>query len=197
MNDDGVRQRGLEYAKYLAGIPSEVRARINERNRKQGDEEHKTFREKFQAGRCSVCGDALTTFDRAKPCPHWLLKPPGFGKEHFDLLTEKYSFIQLEHYLRWVANEGAFAKTSMTSLMKAVASLLNSRSNSRTCDGHSRAAQAISAGTKVAASSRNGPIGIFKCTSMKCRSFDTTILMRRFRSGTLAYLNTHAITPER
>ena len=45
-----------------------------------------------------------------KPCRHWLLKPDGFGKEHFDLLVKKHSWSVLENYLRWVANEGAFAQ---------------------------------------------------------------------------------------
>jgi hypothetical protein len=87
MTNDGVKQRGLAYAEYLSGLSPEERDRVNERNRKQGEKEHKAFHEKFQAGQCSICGDALTAFDPAKPCPHWLLKPDGFGKEHFELLT--------------------------------------------------------------------------------------------------------------
>lgn len=110
MTDDGVKQRGLAYAEYLSGLSPEERERINKRARKQGQDEHKAFHEKFQVGQCWVCGDALSAFDPAKPCPHWLLKPDGFGKEHFDLLTQKYSLVKLEHYLRWVANEEAFAK---------------------------------------------------------------------------------------
>lgn len=110
MIDDGVKQRGLAYAKYLSGLSTEERARINESTRKQGEEEHKAFHTKFQARQCWVCGDALTAFDPAKPCPHWLLKPDGFEKKHFEILVQKYSLIQLEHYLRWVANEEAFAK---------------------------------------------------------------------------------------
>lgn len=110
MVDDGVKQRGLAYAKFLSGLSPEERARINESARKQGEEEHKAFHEKFQAGQCWVCGDALTVFDSAKPCPHWLLRPNGFEKKHFETLVQKYSLIRLEHYLRWVANEEAFAK---------------------------------------------------------------------------------------
>jgi hypothetical protein len=110
MNDDGVKQRGLAYAEYLSALSPEERGRINERDRKQGEEEHKAFHEKFEAGQCWVCGDALSVFDPTNPCPHWLLKPNGFGKEHFELITRKYSLIKLEHYLRWIANEEAFAK---------------------------------------------------------------------------------------
>jgi hypothetical protein len=110
MTDDGIKQRGLAYAEYLSALSAEEQGRINERARKQGEEEHKAFHEQFQAGRCWVCGEALSAFDPAKPCPHWLLKPEGFGKGHFEQLARKYSLIRLEHYLRWVANEEAFAK---------------------------------------------------------------------------------------
>lgn len=110
MTDDSVKQRGLDYAKQLSELSAGEEAQINERARKQGMEEHKAFREKFKAGQCWVCGNTLSSFDLAKPCPHWLLKPDGFGKEHFELITKQYGLIKLEHYLRWVANEEAFAK---------------------------------------------------------------------------------------
>jgi hypothetical protein len=57
MTADGIKQRGLAYAEYLSGLTPEERRRINERNRKQGEEEHKAFHEKFQAGQCWICGD--------------------------------------------------------------------------------------------------------------------------------------------
>lgn len=94
----------------LSNLSPEERQHMSECNRKQGEEEHKAFHEKFQSGQCWICGDALTAFNSDKPCPHWLLKPDGFGKDHFGLLTQKYSLIKLEHYLRWVANEEVFAK---------------------------------------------------------------------------------------
>jgi hypothetical protein len=109
MTDD-IKQRGLAYAERLAGLSPEEQARENELARKQGNKEHKAFQEKFQAGQCWVCGDSLSAFVPDKPCPHWLLKPEGFGKEHFEPITKKFGLVKLEHYLRWVANEEAFAK---------------------------------------------------------------------------------------
>ncbi len=109
MSDD-VKTRGLAFAKFLSGVSPEERDRVNALSRKEAEEQHKVFHERFQAGQCSFCGAALTAFDPAKPCRHWLLKPDGFGKEHFELLAHKYSLAVLENYLRWVANEEAFAK---------------------------------------------------------------------------------------
>jgi hypothetical protein len=109
MTED-LRTRGLEFANRLAALPPEERARGKALSRKEELEQHKAFREKFKAGKCSFCGEALTSFDVASPCRHWLLKPDGFGKEHFERLAEHHSWSVLENYLRWVANEGAFAR---------------------------------------------------------------------------------------
>jgi hypothetical protein len=108
--DDVAKQRALSFVKFLAEMSPERRARANEHIRQVATEEHKCFSEAFKAGQCCFCGDALTSFDQAKPCRHWLLKPEGFGKEHFSLLAHQHSWSILENYLRWVANEEAFAK---------------------------------------------------------------------------------------
>jgi hypothetical protein len=109
MTENG-KQRASSFAKFLAGMSPEDWARANERNREQALEEHKSFSEAFKAGQCCFCGDLLTSFDRTKPCRHWLLKPEGFDKEHFELLATRHSWSVFEGYLRWVANEEAFAK---------------------------------------------------------------------------------------
>ena len=84
-----IKAGGLDFAKFLSQVP---RARINERNRKEAIEQHKQFREAFSAGQCSFCGQPLKNFDVANPCRHWLLKPDGFRKEHFELLAKKHSW---------------------------------------------------------------------------------------------------------
>jgi hypothetical protein len=104
------KQLGLEFAKRLANVSPEERARINERNLKEALEQHKRFSDGFKTARCYLCGDALTDFNESKPCQHWLLKPKGFSKHHLERLAAKHSWAVLEHYLRWVANEEAVAK---------------------------------------------------------------------------------------
>jgi hypothetical protein len=110
MTAEDIKQRGLRFAEFLAGMSPQERARINEHNLQQTRADHKRFTEAFKAGQCYLCGDALTSFDQAKPCEHWLLKPDGFGKEHFERLAQQHGWAVLENYLRWVANEEAFAK---------------------------------------------------------------------------------------
>ncbi len=106
---DDSRKRG-SFARFLSGLSPEERERANERNRQEALKQHKLFEEAFKAGQCCFCGARLTAFDEAKPCRHWLLKPDGFGKEHFELLAKEHSWSVLENYLRWVANEEAFAQ---------------------------------------------------------------------------------------
>ena len=76
-NTMDTKQLGFEFAKRLANMSPEERARINERNLKEALEQHKRFSDAFKTGRCYLCGDALTDFNESKPCQHWLLKPKG------------------------------------------------------------------------------------------------------------------------
>jgi hypothetical protein len=98
------------FAEYLASLSPDELARINEEQRAEAAEEHKQFTEAFRAGQCNFCGDALTIFSSERPCRHWLLKPEGVRKEHIEQIAEQFSWMILENYLRWVANEEAFAK---------------------------------------------------------------------------------------
>jgi hypothetical protein len=107
---EDIKQRGLAFAKFLASMSPEERERVNERNRQETLEQHERFSQAFKAGQCYICSDALTNFDEAKPCLHWLLKPEGFSKEHFERLANQHSWAIFENYVRWVANEEAVAK---------------------------------------------------------------------------------------
>ena len=105
-----IRKQAQSFANFMASLAPEEVARVNELNRKEATEQHKQFSEAFKADRCSFCDDALTSFDPAKPCRHWLLKPNGVRKEHIEQIATQLSWSILENYLRWVANEEAFAK---------------------------------------------------------------------------------------
>jgi hypothetical protein len=107
---ESINQRAQSFAKFMSGLPPEEIARVNDLSRKEAAEQHKQFTEAFKAGRCSFCGDALTAFDPAKPCRHWLLKPEGVRKEHIEEIATLFSWSVLENYVRWLANEEAFAK---------------------------------------------------------------------------------------
>jgi hypothetical protein len=98
------------FAQFMASLPKSEIDRVNELNRKEAVAQHLAFREAFKAGTCSFCGDLLSSFDASKPCRHWLLKPEGVRKEHVKQLATQLSWMILENYVRWVANEEAFAQ---------------------------------------------------------------------------------------
>jgi hypothetical protein len=187
---ESVREPGLSFAKFLSGVSSEERARINDLSRREALKEHKLFTEAFKAGQCSFCGEALTSFDRNQPCRHWLLKPDGFGKEHFESLAALHSLGVLENYLRWVANEDAFAKNINDLPDEGTGKLVELTIKS---SGRSRAAQAIWTGTKVAASIRNDHIITFRCMSMESHSSGTMISTSPYPPKTSASLSICAL----
>ncbi|MBR0896806.1 hypothetical protein JQ616_17740 [Bradyrhizobium tropiciagri] len=99
-----------DFAQFMASLPRSEIDRVNALNRAEAETQHKAFSEAFKAGKCSFCGGALTSFDASKPCRHWLLKPEGVRKEHIEKLATQLSWGNLENYVRWVANEEAFAQ---------------------------------------------------------------------------------------
>jgi hypothetical protein len=104
------RPSAQTFAQFMASLPREEINRVNELNRREAREQHKAFSEAFKAGSCSFCGGTLASFDIDRPCRHWLLKPEGVRKEHIELLAARLSWSILENYVRWVANEEAFAQ---------------------------------------------------------------------------------------
>ena len=98
------------FAQFMASLPREEIERVNELNRKEAMAQHTAFSAAFKAGSCSFCGGLLTDFDAGNPCRHWLLKPEGVRKEHIERLATELSWGVLENYVRWVANEEAFAQ---------------------------------------------------------------------------------------
>jgi hypothetical protein len=98
------------FGEFLKNMPPEVRQRMNAMERKRAEAEHAEFRAAFQAGKCSTCGGELTSFDKSQPCLHWMLRPAGFTKWDFPAVYERYGCFQIQAFLRWVANEEAFAR---------------------------------------------------------------------------------------
>lgn len=82
----------------------------NEAEVRRANAQHQEFQDRFRTGKCYLCVQSLDTFEVERPCIHWLLKPVGFKKWNFKAITEKYGFLQIEAFLRWVASEEAFAR---------------------------------------------------------------------------------------
>lgn len=105
-----LRDKGKEFAKFMESLSQDKIDDINKLQLKEAEEEYNRFKASFSDGNCYLCTKPLNSFSRKKPCLHWLLKPKGFKKNDFRVLSEKFGIFQIQSYLRWVANEEAFAK---------------------------------------------------------------------------------------
>ncbi|HEU5048520.1 MAG TPA: hypothetical protein VFT64_11835 [Rickettsiales bacterium] len=108
--NEKIREKGQYFAKFLESLPQAERTRGNQLQLQQAEAEHRQFRNDFHHRSCYLCHKPLASFTTNIPCLHWLLKPSGFKKSDFLTLIKKYGFFQTQTYLRWVANEEAFAR---------------------------------------------------------------------------------------
>lgn len=96
--------------KVFESLDEETISRMNEEGRKKAEESYHRFVECFDQGICSQCGSPLKTFSAKKPCLHWLLRPNGLKKKHFNEFWSRFGYFRMEAYLRWVANHHEPAK---------------------------------------------------------------------------------------
>lgn len=98
-----LQKNASDAQEFLESLPVEVIEAINKKTRESGDEEFQQFKNFLDNGYCYLCGGKMDSFDEANVCMHWLLKPAGFNKKHFHLVYEKFNFLRIQSYLRWIA----------------------------------------------------------------------------------------------
>ncbi len=101
MNQEEVKKM----EKFIKKLSKE---KIDEINRIEIDNHNKQyidFKCKFLKGDCYICNSKLSDFNENKPCIHWLLRPNGFKKKHFNLIIQRFNYSNFDSYLRWVANQ--------------------------------------------------------------------------------------------
>jgi hypothetical protein len=96
-----------QIADRLSALSEEERNAISSASVESSLKEHAAFKEAFAVGDCYLCKKPLATFSSENPCLHWLLKPKGFKKKHLPAVSDFYSMLQMETYLRWVASTDA------------------------------------------------------------------------------------------
>lgn len=99
-----------EMAEQLSALSEQERNAFSAASVDSSLREHGAFSEAFAADTCYLCGKPLATFSSDHPCLHWLLKPKGFKKKHLPAVIARYSMLQTETYLRWVANSDSLAR---------------------------------------------------------------------------------------
>ncbi len=109
MTED-VRKQAANFVRFLQSLSQSEIDKGNEAEFRRAKTQHEEFRSYFHQGKCFLCKEELTTFKPERPCAHWLLRPAGFTKWHFMDVARRYGYWQIQGFLRWVANEEAFAK---------------------------------------------------------------------------------------
>lgn len=87
------------------GLTPEDIDEINKEELRVSKEEYDKFKSNFENGICSYCNKELDSFDSSTPCFHWFLMPPGIRKQDFSRLLKEYGCMQIQAYIRWVANQ--------------------------------------------------------------------------------------------
>lgn len=107
---EATKAKGRQFAKFLEGLPEDVRIHGNMESFRTSQLEYQRFIEFFEKGNCYICERPLTSLSKKTPCLHWLLKPKGFKKKDFLVLVSRYGFFQIQSFLRWIANQDGFAR---------------------------------------------------------------------------------------
>jgi hypothetical protein len=97
-------------AARLSSLSEEERLALNADQIAESERQHTAFHEAFVQGRCSICNVGLDVFNEKKPCLHWFLRPAGVKKKHYPAVAKLYGMMSIQAWMRWVANEGGWAK---------------------------------------------------------------------------------------
>jgi hypothetical protein len=65
-------------AEFLKSAPTHFKY-WNDKQRQHAEKEAADFRAAFAEGKCSVCGQPITSYTKSEPCLHWLLRPPNLA----------------------------------------------------------------------------------------------------------------------
>lgn len=104
-----LKQQAERLGYFSKSLTAEQVDRINKQARYTSDRVHRKFRRKLKKGKCFLCGRLLTDFTLEQPCIHWLLRPEGFDKKHAKLVFDKFSYLRVQSWVRWMANTEVFA----------------------------------------------------------------------------------------
>jgi len=95
-----------EIKKFFNSIPKSVVEKENVKQLLREKRDWKDFCNALDSNKCSLCGKSLKYVRKDKPCLHWLLRPKGADKKRIlEMLSSgKYSFFQVQSYIRWLGN---------------------------------------------------------------------------------------------
>lgn len=94
-----------EFYRMIDDLPEGQLENMNQRNLIDAEKEYEKFLIYYDKNICYLCGRSFKNYLLQEPCIHWLLKRCGFKSNYFRLIYKKYGCLQIESFLRWVANK--------------------------------------------------------------------------------------------
>ncbi len=104
MNSSLLENQAQEVSRFLNSLTPEKIEELNRKVKRDSDKVYRKFKKKLAKGKCFLCGGLLSDFFVEKPCMHWLLRPVGFDKKHAEIVFQKFNYLRIQSYLRWMAN---------------------------------------------------------------------------------------------
>lgn len=92
------------FKNFLSSLSEERINAINKKEHEDSVQQHELFIKGYKENICFICGLSFDIFERTKVCLHWLLNPKGFDKRSFPYIYQKYSYTNIQSFLRWIAN---------------------------------------------------------------------------------------------
>lgn len=80
----------------------------NETDTARADAEYEEFVAAYQVGECYLCGKSFRTISKESPCVHWLLRQCKFKKKDFPLIYQRFGYVKIAAFVRWIANQERF-----------------------------------------------------------------------------------------
>lgn len=90
---------------YFESLSEEEIEAIRQRDEENHQAQAESFLAHYKKDTCYLCGKPFKSINQKNPCLHWLLRRCKFKKKDFPAVFESFSFVNIEAFLRWCANQ--------------------------------------------------------------------------------------------
>lgn len=94
-----------KFKKFLSSLSKEQIREGNEKEHAGSQRQYELFKKGYRENICYLCGLSFDVFDSTRVCLHWLLNPRGFDKRYFPQIYQKFTYANIQSFLRWLANQ--------------------------------------------------------------------------------------------
>lgn len=96
------------FRSMVEGMTEDQLREQNEEDFARSTAEYEQFVQHYGRGECYLCGKSFKTFSTAAPCVHGVLRQCKIRKKDFRSIFERFGYVQIAAFVRWVANQERF-----------------------------------------------------------------------------------------